>query len=405
MKLTIGLIREGKTPPDSRVPLTPLQCKQAQLNSNIEIVVEKSPNRCYSDDEYLAAGVKLVEDVSECDVLLGVKEVPINNLIPNKTYFFFSHTIKKQPYNQDMLISILDKGITLVDYEVLTADNGSRLIAFGRFAGMVGAHNGIMAYGRKSGLFDLFRMKDCLDYKAAKSKYDAINFPNLKIVLTGNGRVANGAAEVLVDMGFTKIDPSKFLDEKQEGGVFTQLSPSEYVEHSEGKDFVQADFFTNPKNYQSKFLPFTRFADLMINGIYWDNEAPAFFSLEEMRHPDFKISVIADVTCDIAPISSIPSTLFASTIENPVFGFDPITGSEKVPYQSDFIDMMTVDNLPNELPRDASEAFGQMFMDHIMPELMEDNSSILERATIAENGRLGKHFEYLSGYVDRVLNE
>lgn len=398
--MKIGIIREGKVPPDSRVPLTPQHCKNIIENHGVDLVVQPSPGRCFSDDEYESLGIPLSEDLSDCDVLMGVKEVPIKQLVAEKTYFFFSHTIKKQAYNQQLLWSILDKNIRLLDYEVLTNDRGKRLIAFGKFAGMVGAHNGLWTYAQRTSQFELPRMNSFADYAAAKAFYQSIELPPIKIVLTGTGRVATGAAMVLSDMGIEKVAPSDFLNNTFEKAVFTQLQCSDYAARKDGGAFGKKDFYENPHQYKSIFSPYTHVADIMVNGIYWDNLAPAFFTMEEMQSPDFQIDVIADVTCDIAPVSSIPSTLKASTIAEPVFGFDPKTGEESEPYQEHTIDMMTIDNLPNELPRDASTAFGDMFIEHVLPELKKEKSDMIERATVTENGILGKHFQYLSDYAN-----
>ena len=399
--MKIGIIREGKTPPDSRVPLTPKQCAALNEHKNVEIVVQPSPNRCYSDEAYKNAGITLQQNLEDCEVLMGVKEVPIEQLIPNKTYFFFSHTIKKQSYNRDLLLAVMEKNIRLLDYEVLTNEKGQRLIAFGKFAGMVGAHNGMMTYGNRTGKFQLQQMKNFHDYAAAKEFYQSLKLPALKIVLTGTGRVANGAAKVLKDMKVQKVATEDFLENEFQNAVFTQLECEDYATHKDGKSFDREDFFQNPQNYESIFAPYTESSDLMINGIYWDNRAPAFFTKEQMKDKDFRIKVIADVTCDIAPVASIPSTLRASTIANPVFGYDPMSETEAVPYQSEVVDMMTIDNLPNELPRDASEAFGEQFMEHIFqPLLTQEEGGVIERATVAEGGDLGKHFEYLRDYVE-----
>ncbi|MCI5081127.1 MAG: NAD(P)-dependent oxidoreductase [Saprospiraceae bacterium] len=400
--LRIGIIREGKTPPDTRVPLNPKQCAKIQAQFPIEIKVEQSPNRCFPDRDYEAAGLTLTDNISTQDILLGVKEVPIDQLISNKTYCFFSHTIKKQEYNRGLLQAVLQKNIRLIDWETLTNEKGKRVIAFGRFAGMVGAHNGIMTYGHRSGAFTLKRMKDCLDYAEAKSIYAQMKWPNMKIVLTGTGRVGQGAAQVLTDMGIRKVSPADFLEKDYDEAVFTQLNCSDYAARKDGKAFQKKDFYQNPTAYKSIFGPYTKVADVMINGIYWDNEAPAFFTKEEMTESDFHLQVIADVTCDIAPISSIPSTIKASTIAKPIFGFDPQTGEEAEPFQSHVVDMMTIDNLPNELPRDASTAFGKQFMEHVLPEFLKENSAMLDRATIAQNGQLGPHYQYLEDYVSGI---
>ena len=397
--LQIGIIREGKTPPDSRVPLTPEQCAYVLDKYPVQISVQPSPGRCFTDEQYRDQGIALGEELQGCDVLLGVKEVPIDQLIPDKTYFFFSHTIKEQPYNRKLLQAILANNIRLIDYEVLTNAEGKRLIAFGKFAGMVGAHNGIMTYGRRTGAYTLGRMHEMYDYNEALAAYEQLELPAMKIVVSGGGRVAKGAIKVLKDMGIKEVSKRDFLSQEYDRAVFTQLLPKDYVKRKGGGDFVKREFYRDPKSYETAFEPYTRVADVFINGIYWDNDAPAFFTREQMQRDNFNIQVVADVTCDIAPVSSIPSTLYASTIADPVFGYDPATHEATDAYQSHTIDMMTVDNLPNELPRDASRAFGEQFIAYILPELLRDHSDVIERAIVAEGGQLGKHFQYLEGYV------
>jgi len=397
--MKIGIIKEGKVPPDSRVTLTPQQVAAINQDGKAQIVVQPSPSRCYSDEEYVAAGVELTEDLSDCEVLLGVKEVPISNLKPNKTHFFFSHTIKKQAYNRKLLLAILKQNIKMIDYETLTDDKGRRLIAFGRWAGIVGAHNGIMTYGNRTKIYDLPQMVNFKDFAAAKLFYKNLNLPAMKIVLTGTGRVANGSRETLEAMGIQKVSPADFLEKEYHQAVFTQLDCVDYAARKDGKAFDLQDFFSNPAEYKSIFEPYTKKADLMINGIYWDNAAPAFFTKEEMQQADFNIKAIADITCDIAPVASIPSTLFAATIAKPVFGYDVENEKAVEPYQPKTVDMMTIDNLPNELPRDASQNFGEQFTAFILPELLQPDSEMIKRATIAENGNLTSYFEYLQDYV------
>lgn len=397
--MKIGIIREQKTPPDARVPLTPTQVQSINAAGRHEVVVQPSPDRCYTDAEYRAAGVTLQDDLTDCDCLLGVKEVPIEALIAGKRYFFFSHTIKAQPYNRKLLQAILELGIELLDYEVLTRANGSRVIAFGRWAGIVGAHNGLMAAGERWKQYDLPQMKTFTDFAAAKAYYKTLAFPAMKVVLTGGGRVANGAAEVLEAAGFARWTPERFLTETEQGPVFTQLDCVDYAERKTDGGFDLQEFFDHPERYRSRFAPYAQVADVMINGIYWDPAAPAFFSLEDMQSVDFNIRVIADVTCDIAPESSIPSTLFATTIAKPVFGFDVRTGTAGEPYQPYTVDMMTIDNLPNELPRDASAHFGEQFMAEVLPELDQPDSDLLARGRITQDGALTSRFLYLTDYV------
>lgn len=397
--MKLAIIREGKIPSDSRVLLSPLQC-QSLIKKGHDIIVQSSTVRCFSDQSYIDLEVPVVEDVSMADVLLGVKEVPIDQLIPNKTYFFFSHTIKEQSYNRNLLRAILEKNIRLIDYEVLTNEEGARVIAFGKFAGMVGAHNALWTYGKRTGSFELPRMNSLEDYVAAKQVYAQTDIPPCKIVLTGTGRVSGGAALVLDDMGIEKVRPIDFVTNDYEKPVYTQLNSFFYAKRKDGQIFDDVrNFYNHPAEYESDFQHFLPKADIMINGIYWDNDAPAFFTKEDMREDNFAIKVVADVTCDIAPVSSIPSTLRASTISDPVFGYDPQTAQEVEAYSPNCIDMMTIDNLPNELPKDASVAFGEMFITHVLDELLKSKSAFIDRASITKSGKLGSHFQYLNNYV------
>lgn len=402
--MKIGIIREGKIPSDARVPFSPQQCASIVQRFPVEIVVQPSEVRCYKDEEYRALGIPMATDVSDCDILMGIKEVPIPQLIVGKTYCFFSHTIKAQPHNRKLLQAIINKKIKLIDYEALTNDRGQRLIAFGKFAGMVGAHNAIWTYGQRTGAYVLRRMKDFFDYAEAKEQYKKLQLPPLKIVVTGSGRVGQGAVEVLQDMGIRQVGAADFLTQSFDNAVFTHLSSGDYMKRKDGGPFVAADFYSHPEHYCSNFEAFTKVSHVFINGIYWNPKAPAFFDKMEMRKSDFNIKVIADVTCDLAPESSVPSTLKASTIADPVFGYDPFSELESKPYQEHVIDMMTIDNLPSEMPRDASAYFGEQFIQYILSELLHaDHSEILQRATVTHHGHLTPSFQYLHHYVEERI--
>ncbi|NND32805.1 MAG: alanine dehydrogenase [Saprospiraceae bacterium] len=399
--MKICIIKEHKYPPESRTPLTPAQVAFLRDELDIDIVVESSESRCYSDAEYRNLRVPVVNEIEGCDIFLGVKEVPPDKLISDKIYFFFSHTIKRQEQNKHLLQTILVKRIRLIDYELLTNMHGQRLIAFGHFAGMVGAHNALWTWAKRSGSFTLPRMKDLMHYELAKEIYSKITIPPIKIVLTGTGRVGTGALLVLRDMGIKQIEPEAYLEGSFNYPVFTQLLPHHYAAQKDGDPFDKSVFYNDPSEFISTFWPYAIGSNIMINGIYYMEEAPAFFTLKEMQHTDFNIEVIADISCDIAPHSSIPSTVRISTIDDPVFGFDPQTGLETQPFQSHAVDMMTIDNLPNELPRDASKAFGKQFITRIMGELIKtDPSEMLERATIAEKGHLKPGFLYLEDWLN-----
>ncbi len=401
----IGIIREGKVPPDARVPLTPKQCQQIISKFPVEVVVQPSNVRCYTDAEYRAAGVELATDLRDCDILIGVKEVPVDQLIPGKTYLFFSHTIKKQAQNRHLLQAVLEKNIRLIDFEKLTDDRGDRLIAFGFYAGLVGAHNALWTYGQRTRLFELPRLCNCHDYAEVKAVYPQTPLPPVRIVLTGSGRVASGAVRNLHDMGIHQVSPRDFLTKTFDKPIFTQLFAQDYVQHRSGpRIFDKAHFYAHGEEYVSTFAPYTRHADIFINGIYYDGKAPMFFTASEMAGETFHLQVIADISCDIVPNASVPTTLRPSTIAEPVYGINRYTGQECAPYNPDAVDVMAIDNLPSELPRDASDFFGKQLMDNVLPELLHDEDSVvIARAAIAENGHLTDYYAYLSDYVEEMV--
>ncbi len=400
--LKVGIIREGKVPPDERAPLSPDQCAKAQALLPVQIVVQPSAIRCFKDEDYTAQGIALQEDLRDCDILMGVKEVPSDWLIPEKTYLFFSHTIKKQPYNRSLLQAVIAKNIRLIDYEVLTNENGERLVAFGYYAGIVGAHNALWTWGRRTGQFSLPRLYESHDYAAMLRVYHQTALPPLRIVLTGSGRVASGAAKNLLDMGIAQVSPEEFLTQDFSKPVFTQIHAEHYVRHSDpGHPFDKKDYYRHGENYVSAFAPYYRRTDIFINGIFYDKKAPAFFTVTDMQQPDFQIRVVADISCDIMPGSSVPCTIRPSKITDPVYGFDPETSLETAPYLPGSVDVMAIDNLPSELPRDASVFFGEQLLQHILPEFTRAcQSEVLRRATIAEKGSLTPAFEYLQDYVN-----
>jgi saccharopine dehydrogenase (NAD+, L-lysine forming) len=396
----IGLLRESKTPPDKRVPFTPRQVEEIlQRFPAVSLVCQSSEVRCFKDDEYRQVGVEIREDVSDCDILMGVKEVKIENLIPDKTYLFFSHTIKKQPYNKKLLQEVINKKIRLIDYETLKDSQGNRLVAFGRYAGIVGAYNALWTYGRRYKSFQLRRAFECFDVNDLKLELRKVNLPPIKIILTGAGRVGKGAMETLDSAGIRKVTPEDFLSRKFSEAVYVQLSSADYHERKEGGHFNREEFHRYPDRYYSTFSKFSSHADLLIAGAYWNPTAPVLFSVEDALSPAFRIKIIADVTCDID--GSIPSTTKASTIADPLYDFDPVTDKVYPPLSNEkFITVMAVDNLPCELPRSASEEFGRDLIDRILRPLLDDDTEgIIKRGTIAEDGRLAKGFEYLGDYI------
>ena len=402
--MKIGVVREGKTPPDQRVPLTPAQCAELKRSyPDVELVVESSEVRRITDDEYRAEGIDVVKDLDGCVVLLGVKEVPLNELIPDTTYLFFSHTYKLQPYNAKLLRTIVDKRIRLIDYELIKRANGRRVIGFGRWAGIVGAYNGLRAWGVRYGTFALPRAIDCADMKDMLSHAKAIDLPShMKIVLTGGGRVGMGAHELLTSLGLREVHADAFLKEDFNEAVFTRLDVEQYNARKDGKPFDMGSFMADATGYKSTFMPFAEVADMYIAGHYWAEGSPFLFTRENMKAASWNVKVVADVSCDID--GPVACTLRPSTIAEPLYGYNPSTESECALDDPSGVTVMAVDNLPCELPRDASHGFGQEMMAHVIPLLVGgDWDNMLTNATETTlEGALAPKFVYLQDYIDKA---
>jgi saccharopine dehydrogenase (NAD+, L-lysine forming) len=398
LMIKIGLIREGKIPPDNRVALTPAQCRWIHMNADdLQIIVQASPHRCFADKEYVQAGIRVEEDMHECDIMLGIKEVPVGELIENKTYLFFSHTKKLQLRNREMFHQIIKKKLTLIDYECMEHEDGQRILGFGFFAGVVGAHNGIMAYGKKTKTYNLERVYIEHSFRKLIHTYFGLKLPNIKVAVTGTGRVAHGVLEVMNLLGFIEVEPEEFLERDFSYPVFVQLKGSSLYGHRETGLYNREDFHAHPHNYNCKFLPYTKAADILMNGIYWEKNMAPLFEWKDLRSADFRIRTIADITDD--KDGSVPCNIGDGTKEEPVYGVDKITQQRTVPYLPGTIDVMAVGNLPNELPRDASRYFGEQLIKHMFADLIIGNSPVIEKATIVKNGELTKYYGYMKSYA------
>jgi alanine dehydrogenase len=402
MGITIGIIREGKTPPDKRVPLTPEQCVQVMKRfEDVEVHVQTSPIRAFKDEEYTNLGVKIVDDLNHCDVIFGVKEVKIQDLIPNKHFFFFSHTIKKQPYNRTLLQAIIENKIQLTDYEVLTNENKLRLIGFGRYAGIVGCYNGFRTFGLKHKLYSLKPAHECFDRKEMEGELSKVKLPNgTKIVLTGFGRVGYGAREIMDLLPITEVDPDEFLSETFTGAVYTHLNVEDYNERADGKPFDKADFYADGTGHISSFPRFLNHADMYVACHFWKSTAPFLITRDNLKDPNVKTTVIADISCDID--GPIASTIRPSTIADPIYGYNPQSASEDDFQKEGVVAVMAVDNLPCELPKDASEDFGSELIAKILPALLEkDPTQIIARGSeTTKEGKLSEYFSYLQPYLE-----
>jgi len=398
--MKIGILKEEKVPEDKRVPLTPKQCRQL-INTypDIEISVKSSTIRCFSDAMYITEGINIVDDLSDCDVLIGVKEVPKESLIANKTYLYFSHTIKEQSYNRGLLLKMMELNISMVDYEVLKNKQGNRLLGFGRYAGIVGAYNGFLTYGLKSGKFNLKAAHNCEDRIEMESEMSKIKLSNEKFIVTGNGRVGNGIMEIMEKSNIREVSKSDFLSKTFNEAVFVHLNFMDYNVKKDGSSAVNKEFYSNPELFKSSFMDYAIHADIFIAGHYYSSGSPYLFTRKDTKNPDFNLKVVADVSCDIN--GPVACTIKPSTITNPIYGYDKQLEQEVDFRSKDAIAVMAVDNLPCELPKDASEDFGSEMLNKIIPSLIiSDDEQIIANATICKAGALTPNFEYLRNYVN-----
>jgi len=403
MPITFAIIKERKNPPDRRVVFSPEMCQEViQRFPEAKIIVESSDIRVFSDEAYQNAGFDVVDDVSSADVMLGVKEVPISALIPQKKYFFFSHTIKKQPYNRALLQNILNQKIELFDHETITDEKNRRLIGFGRYAGLVGAYNGIRLLGQKDELFSLPKAETLPDLKAMKAKLDAISLPNTKIILSGSGKVTRGAKEILDHLKIREVNDEDYLTQEFEEPVYCLIDVMEYNKRKDGNPGDKYEFYEDPSDYESDFMKYAKVSDVFIAGHFYGNGAPYLFTREDAKHSDFNIKLVADISCDID--GPVASTIRPSTIADPFYAYHPQSETEVPVGTPESIAVMAVDNLPCELPKDASDGFGEMFLENVIPAFFNgDANTILERARITtKNGTLTPNFEYLKDYIEEI---
>ena len=398
--LKIGVLRETKVPPVYRVALTPQQVARLKENfPHVEIVVQPGDTRCYTDDEYRDAGITVNENISDCSILIGLKETDVATVLNNKTYMLFSHTAKKQPYNRGLLQKMAKSGNTLIDYEYLTDTDNVRLAAFGYWAGVVGAYNGLLAYGKRFGYYDVKPAYNCFDIAEVKQELKKVKLPALKILITGGGRVAGGAKEILKQAGIRQVTPEAYLSDQFSEAVYAQIEPQHYTIRKDGSPFDFGHFIEHPDAYRSAFLPYTKVTDIYLACHFWDPASPVFITREDMTAGDFNIKVIADISCDLN--GPIASTVRASTIDNPIYGYDPFSGREVHSFSDRSVTVMAVDNLPGELPRDSSHDFGESLLRSVIPALLgNDEQGIIRRATILKNGELTAPFYYLKDFLE-----
>ena len=400
--MKIALIKETKIPVDNRVALAPGQVAELQRRfPQHQIVVQSSDIRAFSDEEYRAEGVTVVADVSDADILFGIKEAKIESLIPDKQYFFFGHIAKMQAYNRPLLQAFIQKHITFCDYEYLVDDNNIRVCAFGWWAGVVGVYYTLRGYGLKHGLYELPAPDRRFTLDRLLELLKGISLPTLKLLVTGAGRVSHGAQYVLDNIGAHRLSEDAYLSgEPVEGLSYCVADVDRLVKRKDGASFSWDDFTRNARAYESDFLRFARQTDVLICAHFWGPDAPVYLTEEDLRRDDLRIRMIGDVTCDIK--GSIKSTIRSSTHDDPYYDYNPVTGQEEPAFCSDSnISVMAVDTCPNALAMDTSAYFGSMLIQHVFEPLLKgEPSEVINRSMILKEGKLTERFAYLKEFAE-----
>ena len=402
--MKIGLLKETKNPVDNRVALSPVQV--AMLNKKYldsEIIVQSSDIRSFKDEEYRHEGIKVVDDISDCDILFGIKEAKISTLIPNKHYFFFGHIAKMQAYNRPLLQAFIQKNITFSDYEYLVDENNIRVCAFGWWAGVVGVYYTLRGYGLKTKAFELPKPDIRFTLKQLIEELKAIELPKVRLLVTGAGRVSQGAQYVLQEIGACRMQENEYLSETAISTLsYCVADADRLVKRKDGDAFTWKHFSENPQEYRSDFMRWAKHTDILICGHIWANNAPVYLSTEDLKNEDNRIRMIGDVTCDIK--GSIKSTIRPATHAEPYYDYNPQTESE-APLFADInnITVEAVDTCPNALPMDASQYFGEMLIPHVIEPLLKGEapeSPVINGATIVKNGKLTPKFAYLQDFSE-----
>ena len=427
--MIIGIREEDKSVFERRVAITP-DTVEDLVKQGFKVIVEPSSHRVFKDEEFEKAGAELKKDLSEAKVIFGVKEIPKEKLMPEKTYVFFSHTIKGQSYNMPMLKRILELKDTLIDYEKITDDNGRRLIFFGRFAGFAGAIDALNLLGQKlkrEGVSNIFEgVKRAYEYHSLedakseiaklKDKIEKGELPDeinpLIVGFAGYGNVSKGAQEIFDLLNPVEISPEELLKGKlPENRAIKVVFKEEHMVEPISSDtkFELQDYYKNPEKYRGIFGKYLPYLNVLVNAIYWEEKYPRLVTKEDVKklwsENKKNLKIIADISCDIE--GAIEFTFECGEPDKPSLVYEPLKDSYFIGISGDGPTVLMVDILPSELPRESSEYFSHVLKDFI-PDIVKADYSVsyeelklpapIKRAVIAHKGELTPDYKYIEKY-------
>lgn len=435
MNSFVGIRREDKNRWERRVPLVPVDVARLKGDKGVACMVQPSTIRVFSDDEFLKSGARVEEDLSACRVVLGIKEFPVSFLDKGRTYLFFSHTVKGQKHNMGMLKRMMELGCDLMDYELITDSSGRRLIFFGRHAGLAGMIDTLWAVGKRlatnEGLVTPFLdLEPAWSYPDLQAAKEAVSQVGRRISdeglpsslnpfvcgITGYGNVSKGAQEIYDLLPFESLTPQELLfgfgpSSGDRRKVYKVVFEEKHLARplQDGQPFVLEEYYEHPERYTGLFEPFIGRLTVLANCIYWDERYPRLVTRKALQGllaeaDRISLRVIGDISCDVE--GSIEATVKATSSDDPVFVFDPRSGSAQMGFDGDGVCIMAVDNLPCELPRESSEHFSSSLAGFIPVLAATDFKAArielpreLEDAMILRRGELTERFRHLSRYI------
>jgi len=438
MRPRIGVRHEDKNRWERRAPLTPDHVSTLVEQHDLEVLVEPSQRRIFSDEAYRAAGATLSSDLGSCPVVIGVKEIPPAKLVAGQGYLYFSHVIKGQAYNMGMLRTLLERGCHLMDYEKVTDDDGCRLILFGRYAGLAGMIDTLWGLGQRLALegiasplaevkrahayADLDEVRAHFGELGARLAAEGIPAPLRPLVVgfSGYGNVSQGAQEILDLLPHVEVSPAQLGgDDLGAADPATQIIKVVFREEDmvrpreADQAFELQEYYDHPERYRGDFARFLPRLSVLVNCIYWDNPYPVLLSRDDARQlaadPSSRLRAIGDISCDIE--GGVEITLKPTTVDEPCFVYDPATDSARDGVEGPGLLVMAIDNLPCELPADASRSFGDALVDFVPALANADYTAPLDqlalpaaltRALIVHQGRLTPDYVYLNQYLERA---
>jgi len=400
----------------------------------LDIIVQTSDKRIFTDEEYIEAGAKIARDLKKCSVIFGVKEMPLAFFEPGKTYVFFAHVVKGQKHNMPMLKKMMELKCNLIEYEKVVDEQGKRLIFFGRYAGMAGMINSLWAMGLR--LKELGYTSNLLKLKQAHHYHSLVEARNdisavgqliaengilrdlrpFVIGFTGYGNVSQGAQEILGLLPVKEISPEKLLGlhhrrKLPDNIVYKVIFKEEDLfERIDGSPFDLHDYYSNPLNFRSKFEKYVPHLSMLINCIYWDKRYPRILTKEYLKRlyakGSPKLTVIGDISCDVE--GSVECTLKPTEIDDPIYTYDPETGSIAMGHKGPGMLMMAVDILPAEIPRDSSDGFADVLVNFVKPiadaDFDEHYDDLdlpkpIKKALVLHKGELTPEYKYMEEYL------